>query len=244
MTAEGAPMFEALNPQHDWNHQRIALFDQLIALDNHTLGNSYKKIMSRARINALMVNQALDNTPELAINFSEDSLSQELAMAARLISARKALGMNRQVFFIGFGGWDTHDRQLIEHPRLLATLSNALGSFNQAIEELSLAESVTTFTASDFGRTLTSNGDGTDHGWGGHQLVMGGGVNGGQLYGVMPELSLNSNDDFGEGRMIPTTSSEEYGAQLARWFGLSEMEIAQVFPTLSRFDQRNLAFLR
>ena len=243
MTADGAPMFEALNPQHNWNSQRIALFDQLIALDNHSLGNSYKKIMSTARTNALKVNQALDSLPMLSTTFEADSLSQELEMTTKLIASREALGMNRQVFFIGFGGWDTHDRQLQDHPRLLTTLSNALHRFNDAMEELGLSESVTAFTASDFGRTLTSNGDGTDHGWGGHQLVMGGGVNGGKLYGQMPELALNSNDDLGDGRMIPTTSSEEYGAQLAKWFGLNDAEVTQVFPTLSRFDQNNVNFL-
>ena len=243
MTANGAPMFEALNPLQNWNTQRIALFDQLIALDNHALGNSYKKIMSTARTNALQINQALDGLPMLSTTFEADSLSQELEMTTKLIASREALGMNRQVFFIGFGGWDTHDRQLQDHPRLLATLSNALYRFNDAINELGLADSVTAFTASDFGRTLTSNGDGTDHGWGGHQLIMGGGVNGGKLYGEMPELTLNSNDDFGDGRMIPTTSSEEYGAQLAKWFGLTDADISQVFPTLFRFNQNNLNFL-
>ena len=243
MTADGAPMFEALNPLHDWNKQRIALFDQLTALDNHALGNSYKKIMSTARTNALQVNQALENLPVLSTTFEADSLSQELEMTTKLIASREALAMNRQVFFIGFGGWDTHDRQLQDHPRLLTTLSNALYRFNDAIEELGLADSVTAFTASDFGRTLTSNGDGTDHGWGGHQLVMGGGVNGGKLYGEIPELALNSNNDLGDGRMIPTTSSEEYGAQLAKWFGLTDAEVSQVFPTLSRFEQNNVNFL-
>ena len=243
MTANGAPMFQALNPQHDWNNNRISVFDRLIATDNHSLGNSYKNIMNRARTNALLVNQALDGLPELTTSFADDSLSQELSMTSKLIAARDTLAMNRQVFFIGFGGWDTHDRQLEDHPRLLTTLSDALVSFNNAMDELGLADSVTTFTASDFGRTLTSNGDGTDHGWGGHQMVMGGAVNGASLYGNMPELALNSNDDFGDGRMIPTTSSEEYGAKLAKWFGLSDSEIAAVFPTLSRFDQNNLDFL-
>lgn len=243
MTANGAPMFEALNPQHNWNDRRISVFDRLIATDNHALGNAYKNIMNRARTNALLVNQALDGLPELTTNFADDSLSQELSMTSKLVAARDTLGMNRQVFFIGFGGWDTHDRQLTDHPRLLTTLSNALVSFNSAMDELGLSDSVTAFTASDFGRTLTSNGDGTDHGWGGHQMVMGGAVNGGNLFGQMPALALDSDDDVGDGRMIPTTSSEEYGAKLASWFGLSASEVADVFPTLSRFDQNNLDFL-
>lgn len=243
MTAEGAPMFGALNPEEDWNSDRISIFDQLIALDNHALGNSYKSIMNRARTNALMVNQALDTTPALETEFGADSLSQELAMTANLIAARDTLGMNRQVFFIGFGGWDTHDRQMQDHPVLLSRLSAAMASFNSAMNELGLSDSVTTFTASDFGRTLTSNGDGTDHGWGGHQLVMGGAVNGGRLFGQLPALELNSNDDFGDGRMIPTTSCEEYSAQLARWFGLSESQVSEIFPTLSRFNQNNIDFI-
>jgi uncharacterized protein (DUF1501 family) len=243
MTANGAPMFEALNPLKNWNSKRIEIFDQLTALDNHAIGNAYKKIMNTSRTNALMVNQALDALPIFNTTFDADSLSQELEMTTKLIASRESLGMNRQVFFIGFGGWDTHDRQVDDHPRLLGTLSNALNRFNESISELGLSDSVTTFTASDFGRTLTSNGDGTDHGWGGHQLVMGGAVNGGKLYGNLPELALNSKDDVADGRMIPTTSSEEYGAQLAKWFGLSDSEVAQVFPTLSRFDQTNVNFL-
>lgn len=243
VNADGVQMFDALNPEQQWNSQRIGLLDQLMATDNHALGNAYQAIMNRARTSAVLVNQALASGPALETTFGDDPLSQELAMTAKLISVRSALNMNRQTFFIGYGGWDTHDRQLQDHPRLLATLGDALVSLNAALNELGLSDSVTVFTASDFGRTLTSNGDGTDHGWGGHQLVMGGAVQGGQFYGTMPALALGSNDDVGDGRMLPTTATEEYFAQFARWFGLTDAEIALVFPTLSRFNQDNLDFL-
>lgn len=240
VTADGAPEFSALNPKHDWNTKRITLLDELIALDTHHIGKAYSTILNRARNNTILVNQALDQVPEFSTTFSNNNLADDLSMVAKLIAARNDLSMNRQVFFVGVGGWDTHDRQLQDHPQLLSRLSNTLVEFNQAIEELGLANSVTTFTASDFGRTLTSNGDGTDHGWGGHQMVMGGAINGGQFFGQLPELALNSNDDFGDGRIIPTTSVDQYSAALARWFGLSESHINEIFPHLDRFPSGTL----
>jgi len=243
MTAEGADMFGALNPEHDWNERRISVFDRLIQLDSHNLGGAYRSILNGARSKALVVNQGLEAAPRLTTEFADNSLHNDLAMVAKMISIREQLGMQRQIYFVGYGGWDTHDQQNDLHPELLSNLASAMQNFNAAMTELGLEQQVTTFTASEFGRTLTSNGDGTDHGWGGHQMVMGGAVNGGQLYGQMPSLSLNSEDDFGEGRIIPTTSSEQYAATLARWFGLSDSELELVFPLLSRFDQPTLSFI-
>ena len=165
-------------------------------------------------------------------------------MVARMIGARQQLGQNRQIFFVGFGGgWDTHSNQLDVHPPLLSALSQSLAAFYSATEQLGVADQVTTFTMSDFGRTLTSNGDGSDHGWGGHQLVLGGSVQGRDIYGTMPVLDIEGPFDAGRGRIIPTTSVDQYGATLGRWFGLSDGDAQSIFPNLRRFNEPDLGFM-
>jgi len=155
--------------------------------------------------------------------------------------------MQRQVFFVSLGGWDTHGNQAIRLPVLLRDLDESLASFYATLEELGVADNVTTFTSSDFGRTLTSNGDGTDHGWGGHYLVMGGAVRGNQLYGQMPNYNLNGADVIdGTGRIVPTRSINEYGAVMSRWMGLDDAGLNQAFPDLVNFGnswQTELNFL-
>jgi len=178
-----------------------------------------------------------------------NKLGLQLRTVARLIKNRQELGMDRQVFFVRMGGWDTHRIQQQLLPRLLGELDAALTSFHGALEDLGVADSVTTFTASDFGRTLTANGDGTDHGWGGNAFVMGGAVRGG-LYGTVPSyLSTNNPDDVGDrngnfaGRLIPTTSVSQYGATLANWMGLGQSQLAEAFPDLANFTRRDLGFM-
>jgi uncharacterized protein (DUF1501 family) len=157
--------------------------------------------------------------------------------------------VSRQIFFVTTGGFDTHDDQLIDQPNLLANVSDALQRFDQALQQLTLSQNVAVFTQSDFGRTLTSNGDGTDHAWGGVQIVTGGAVAGGRLYGQYPLLRIGARvgtdraDDVGGGRFIPTTSSDQYAATLARWFGVAEVDIARVAPSIGNFAQSDLGFL-
>ena len=143
----------------------------------------------------------------------------------------------------GIGGWDTHSNQLQRQANLLAELSAALEHFHTTLG--SAAGQVTTFTASDFGRSLASNGDGTDHGWGGHHFVMGDSVAGGQIYGTMPSLELGGADDSGDrGRMIPTLAVDQYAATLARWFGIdTPNELNSLFPSLANFTTRDLGFM-
>lgn len=166
------------------------------------------------------------------------SLGDRLKMVARLIAGRENLNQNRQIFMVSMGGWDTHAEQNAVHPGLLSQLSTALNAFSQAIVAMGKNDSVTTFSASEFGRTLTINGDGTDHGWGGHHLIMGGAVSGGQVYGALPDFSIGGSSDFPDqsGRIIPTTSDAQYAAILARWMGLSQSQLDQVFPQLANFD--------
>ena len=185
-----------------------------------------------------------------------NNLAQQLQIVARLIEAGSsaAIGARRQVFFVSLGGFDTHDNENRSHADLMAKLAHAMRYFDTALGAMGARDRVTAFTGSDFGRTFTSNGDGTDHGWGAHHFVMGGAVRGGDLYGNFPLLSLknanNNNFDgspnqLGNGSLLPETSVDQLGATLARWFGLSDSQLLDVFPNLSNFDvsRRNLGFL-
>lgn len=145
-----------------------------------------------------------------------------------------------QLFSIG--GFDNHDFLLTQHPGLLGQLASGLSAFQSAMTELGLADQVTTFTASDFGRTLTSNGDGSDHGWGSHHLIMGGAVRGQRFWGKMPLLANNGPNDVGQGRLIPTSSVDQLAATLAKWMGVSATEIKTLFPNISRYNQSDLGF--
>jgi len=153
-----------------------------------------------------------------------------------MIAVRETLGMSRQIFFVGMGGWDTHQNQDLRFINLTRNLNEALVSFQQSLGTLGIENDVTTFTASDFGRTLTRNQSGTDHGWGGHYTVMGGAVRGGRLYGEWPDYALNSASDIGAGRMLPSMSVNQYGAALGSWMGLSNSDLLDIFPDLSRFE--------
>jgi uncharacterized protein (DUF1501 family) len=159
-----------------------------------------------------------------------------------MIAVRDELQMDRQIFFVATGGFDTHDDQVQNQPGLLGGVSDAVKSFYDATVELGISDGVTTFTSSDFGRTLTSNGDGTDHGWGGISFVTGGAVAGRDMYGIYPDLALGSDDDVGGGRMIPTTSADQYAATLARWFGVEPVDIAAVAPNIGNFAVQDLGF--
>jgi uncharacterized protein (DUF1501 family) len=185
-----------------------------------------------------------------------NSLAQQLQIVARMIDAgrRGVLGVRRQVFFVSLGGFDNHDQQNRNHAGLMARLAHGLAYFDDTMNQLGALNEVTSFTASDFGRTFTSNGDGTDHGWGGHHFVLGGAVRGGDLYGRFPTLGVknanNSNfdsspDQLGNGALLPTTSIDQLGATLARWMGVSDGSLADIFPALGNFDAsaRDLGFM-
>jgi uncharacterized protein (DUF1501 family) len=181
-----------------------------------------------------------------------NSLAQQLQVVARMIAARQALGVKRQVFFVSLGGFDTHDNQNRLQADLMAKLSHGLAYFDASLQGLGVGSQVTTFTASDFGRTFTSNGDGTDHGWGSHHFVMGGAVRGRDLYGSFPAFGtsdgkgdFSSPHQISNGAMLPQASVDQLGATLGQWFGLSAAQALELFPNLANFDaaRRNLGFL-
>ena len=163
------------------------------------------------------------------------NLGAQLQEVAKLISVSSELGAKRQVFFVSTGGFDTHDGLGTMHPLLLTNLSNALRAFHDTTVELGVADKVTSFTASDFGRALTSNNDGTDHGWGSMHFVLGAAVKGGRYYGINPVLANNGPDDIGQGRLIPTMSVDQYAATLAMWFGVSSSDLAAVLPNIGNY---------
>ena len=158
-------------------------------------------------------------------------------MAAYSITAHEALGMKRQIFFIDFGGWDHHDEVLNSQSAMLAELDTALGELSDALTELGLGNQVTTFTLSEFGRTLTSNVNGTDHAWGGNVMVMGDKVASKKIYGEYPSLALSSQIELGSGVLIPQLSADQYFAELALWFGVNPTDLPDIFPSLTNFYQ-------
>jgi uncharacterized protein (DUF1501 family) len=173
---------------------------------------------------------------------ANSGIASQLQTVARIIGARNALGTRRQIFFVSLGGFDTHDGQNRSHSDLMARLSHALKYFDDTMGAMGMRNNVTLFTASDFGRTFTSNGDGTDHGWGAHHFVLGGAVRGREVYGRFPQIGLNHDDEVGSGNLIPGISVDQIGATLGRWFGASESDLDLVFPNLRNFN-RNLGFL-
>jgi len=189
------------------------------------------------------VNAALGDVTLTTPFTASNPLAKQLRVVARLIGANTMLGLKRQVFFVSLGGFDTHDSLMADHQRLMTRLDDALGAFYAATVELGVADKVTTFTASDFGRTLSSNGDGSDHGWGSHHFVMGGAVMGGRFYGTAPHVSTQTDDQVNQGRLLPTTGVDQFAATLAQWFGCASSELPGILPNIGNFSSTNLGFL-
>jgi len=165
----------------------------------------------------------------------DNPLAYSLQTVARIIGGSASLGVTRQIFYVQLGSFDTHNNQAIQHAQLLTQLGEALEYFDGVMVANGMGNQVTTFTASDFGRTLTSNSNGTDHGWGSHHFVVGGAVQGQDMYGQYPVVGADQANDVGAGRLIPTTSVDQYAGTLARWFGLSDSQVREVFPNFGNF---------
>ena len=178
---------------------------------------------------------AIDNLTPLTTKFADTDISNQMKRVVQSIAVSGNLGMERQTYYIKLGGFDTHEELLNNHNHLLSLLSGAVGSFYEAMDELGTAEKVTTFTISDFARTITSNGSGTDHAWGGHSLVFGGAVNGSQIFGKVPSLDLQGDCVLDKNVVIPEISTDSYFAELAMWMGVPTSSLAEIFPNLENF---------
>lgn len=213
---------------------------------NRLLEAEYNRVAKRA-IDAEGVITAALQPVNLTTSFKpatgRNSLADQLAIVAKLIAARQPLGAKRQVFMVSMGGFDLHDLLINKQGGLMAQLDFAMDAFYKATIEMGIADKVTTFTASDFDRTLASNGDGSDHGWGSRHFIMGGAVNGGRYYGAAPEISLRSTDQVGQGRLLPTISVDQYSTTLAKWFGVAPSELASIAPIIGRFGSSDLGFM-
>ena len=214
-----------------------ALKTLITAPRTHLLESELNKVAKRAIDANDQLTLALATAPAIATPFpSGNSLAAQLKMVARIIASSSAVGARRQVFFVSLGGFDNHDGLTTIHPGLLTNVANALSAFYNTTVELGVANQVTTFTASDFGRTLTGNNDGSDHGWGSMHFVLGGAVKGKSFYGSAPAVANGGPDDVGQGRLLPTTSVDQLGATLGKWLGVSATDLATVLPNLANYN--------
>lgn len=243
MGRNGPVSFQGLG-NSDAGRQRRLAFERILGAEYGTIyERAFRDVQERAVETVDRVSSALSNAQPLSTALPESPLGQQLNTVARLISVREQLQMRRQIFFVSTGGFDSHSDQLQNQPGLLSNVSDSISAFYSATVELGVAGSVTTFTQSDFGRTLTSNGDGTDHGWGGVQMIVGDAVRGRELYGTYPRLEIGGPDDVRRGRLIPSVSADQYAATLAKWIGVPEEDLGHVAPHLDNFAQRDLGFL-
>ena len=227
--------------QARWN-----ALNSLLTLDSGvSLVQAANDTLSHSIADAKLLGDALSKATTLKTTFPTTSIGAQLQQVAQIIQVHSGLGMRRQIFFCALGGFDTHTNELATHNTLYPQLSPALAAFYDATQELGLADSVTTFTESDFSRTLQpTSGGGSDHAWGSHHLVLGGAVQGGRIYGQFPEFELGGpNDADTRGRWIPTLSIDQYGATLSSWFGIPDSALATVFPNFANFKSQKIGFL-
>jgi uncharacterized protein (DUF1501 family) len=220
---------------------RSAITELIQQARTHTLENEYNRVTQRSVSTETTVTGALAAANLTTAFPANNALASQLQVVARLIASRNLLGAKRQVYMVSLGGFDLHDNLIDNHPTLLQRVSQAMNSFYNATVELGIADKVTAFTASDFGRTLSSNGDGSDHGWGGHHFVVGGAVRGKVFYGTPPPISTGNTTapedqwHVGQGRLLPSTSVDQFAATLGRWFGVSDGELNAILPNLRNF---------
>jgi uncharacterized protein (DUF1501 family) len=234
----GIQIFEAEDPFNNLlsNSAQSLLDQQYTDLFKQT----YRDKVYNAQAQHEVFSASIEGVTPFATQFTaENPISQNLHMIAKSIAAHESLGHSRQTYFLTFGGWDHHDELLNNQNAMLSVVSQALSEFQAALEEINMSDCVTTFTISDFGRALISNGNGTDHAWGGNTIVMGGAVNGGQVYGQFPDLALGSANELGNGIILPSISADEYFAEIALWMGVQTGDMEYILPNLDNFVDIN-----
>jgi len=251
MSSTGATTINAIKGKSLFGSANCAAALQTLITQQSSLpmASDYTTVTKRALDTYDGIVAAIGATASASMNAlfpssATNSLSAQLKMVARMIEQQATFGMKRQVFMVGIGGFDLHDFLATQHPPLLQKLSSAMKEFDDAMTSLGKGSQVTAFTASDFGRTLTSNGDGSDHGWGSHHFVMGGAVNGGKFLGTAPEIGLTHNQQVGSGRLLPSTAVDQLGAELAAWFGVSATDVKTVLPNAKNFDLYKLGLFK
>jgi uncharacterized protein (DUF1501 family) len=234
----------AMNSLYGSTAAAAALKNLMTQPRSQLLESEYNKVTARSISAEVLANTAFTGTPPFSQTFNAaNPLAMQLQAVAKMIDARSNLGAKRQVFMVSLGGFDLHDFLATKHPPLLAQVAEAMSQFYTATEQMGIANQVTSFTASDFGRTYASNGDGSDHGWGSHHFVLGGAVKGRKFYGTAPEISVTSNDQVGQGRLLPSTSVDQFAATLASWFGVSNADLPLVVPNISNYTTKNMGFV-
>lgn len=242
----GTPVFRLGQGSSTQDVSRYTAFRNILNAEYANLmEDAFADLSNKSIIEADTINAALQGTSNFP-TIPNNDLGEQLRVVAKMIQAQGPLGITRQIFFVATGGFDTHGPQLDDHAGLLGRVSSAMKGFQDGLESVGMGNSVTTFTASDFNRTFDSNGRGSDHGWGGHHLLMGGDLVGQKVYGSFPDpdITVSGNPlDTGRGRWVPTTAVDQYAATMAKWFGLSNTQIRDVFPNIVNFDA-DLGFMK
>jgi uncharacterized protein (DUF1501 family) len=232
----GASNINGYNNNWGINKERRKAIDKFFEREYDDIyEQTYINILKSGQQGSSQFQEAIEAVPDFNTVFEEDKVSQSFKMIAKTIAARQALGFKRQIFFIRYNGWDHHNDLLALQEEMFKTVDKGFMSFAEVLNELDVFDKVTTFTMSDFSRTLTSNGNGTDHAWGGNAMVMGGSVDGQKLYGQYPSLELGNPVELGKGVLLPTTANDLYFAELALWFGVNKSELPTIFPNISNF---------
>ncbi|MES2737307.1 MAG: DUF1501 domain-containing protein [Verrucomicrobiota bacterium] len=244
LTFTGSDIGEELHPMRLKNAAHRSMIEQSYS---NLMQQSYARLTKTSiELQEFFLQQfnGYDDSAISGLFPSGNWVAQQFRAAAKMIALRDSLGLHRQTLYLSFGGWDHHGELLETQAEMLTMMDEALTAFQRALDQLNLQDSVITYTASDFGRTLRSNGRGTDHAWGANALVMGGPIRGGRIYGTFPDLTLESNDDTGYGgRTIPTTSVDALFAEMLRWFGVSAADMDYVLPNIANFYNVNSSSL-
>ncbi|PMJ89679.1 DUF1501 domain-containing protein [Vibrio sp. 10N.261.55.A7] len=261
-----APLYSITNntlwlrsAQYQQNILKLSGTAQIEAVKHDAIAQSYSQLVNSETTNpfiahmrnmmgdALYISQTLDEqlkkVPSVS-GFTQSDLGKQFQYAYKLIKSQQSLGQSRQVIYLKQAGYDLHNNQLLDHPRLLEDLAINVAAFDSALQGNNLSDQVTTFTTSEFGRRIASNGKGTDHGWGGHQFVFGGALNSASSIGEWPEIKVNGSDDISNGRLVPTIAADQVNATFAKWMGVNTTEeLKYVFPNIDNFSDKSLGFL-